>query len=68
MTDTTKLRDHLEKLMKVDGEEIVKVNNSHLRALVKIELILDYELNWFYLKWLLVCSVTNFKLLSFLFY
>lgn len=52
--------------MKVDGEEIVKVNNSHLRALVKIELILDYELNWFYLKWL--CSVTNFKLLSFLFY
>lgn len=25
MTDTTKLRDHLEKLMKVDGEEIVKV-------------------------------------------
>lgn len=43
--------------MKVDGEEIVKVNNSHLRALVKIELILDYELNWFYLKWL--CSVTN---------
>lgn len=66
MTDTTKLRDHLEKLMKVDGEEIVKVNNSHLRALVKIELILDYELNWFYLKWL--CSVANFKLLSFLFY
>lgn len=66
MTDTTKLRDHLEKLMKVDGEEIVKVNNSHLRVLVKIELILDYELNWFYLKWL--CSVTNFKLLSFLFY
>lgn len=52
--------------MKVDGEEIVKVHNSHLRALVKIELILDYELNWFYLKWL--CSVTNFKLLSFLFY
>lgn len=66
MTDTTKLRDHLEKLMKVDGEEIVKVHNSHLRALVKIELILDYELNWFYLKWL--CCVTNFKLLSFLFY
>lgn len=66
MIDIIKFRDYLEKFMKVDGEEIVKVNNLYLRVLVKIELILDYEFNWFYLKWL--CFVINFKLLFFLFY
>lgn len=51
MIDIIKFRDYLEKFMKVDGEEIVKVYNLYLRVLVKIELILDYEFNWFYLKW-----------------
>lgn len=66
MIDIIKFRDYLEKFMKVDGEEIVKVYNLYLRVLVKIELILDYEFNWFYLKWLYF--VINFKLLFFLFY
>lgn len=57
MIDIIKFRDYLEKFMKVDGEEIVKVNNLYLRVLVKIELILGYEFNWFYLKWL--CFVIN---------
>uniref|UniRef100_K1QYS4 Dedicator of cytokinesis protein 1 n=1 Tax=Magallana gigas TaxID=29159 RepID=K1QYS4_MAGGI len=36
MTDTTKLRDHLEKLMKVDGEEIVKFLQDLLDSLFSI--------------------------------